>query len=217
MNRLIVDLEFKLDDGGQIGTIKGYGSTFGNVDLGKDRCMKGCFMDSLKSGMPAMFWQHDPGEPIGEWSDVSEDAKGLKVTGNLWLGKGIPKAEQAYMMLKANGPKGLSIGYRTRNASYDEKTGVRSLLQVDLKEISVVSFPMNEKAKVTSIKSHIADGLVPTIRDLEEILRDAGLSAKATTLILTKGYDAYQRDVGAPSDNGDVIAAIGTLINTLKA
>lgn len=218
MNVLITDfLELKIAaDAAEVGAFSGYGSTFGNVDQGKDKCMKGCFMESLKSGLPAMFWQHDPGEPIGEWTEVQEDGKGLKVSGKLWLGKGIPKAEQAYLMLKANGPKGLSIGYRTRNSTYDEKTGVRSLVQVDLKEISVVSFPMNEKAKIVSIKSQLTDGIVPTARDVEEILRDAGFSAKRAKAFMADGYKGIARDEQPSAVSAEIAQLIRNIHKNLN-
>lgn len=181
------------------GSFTGYGSTFGNVDLGKDICAKGCFAQALtdhstKGTLPAMYWMHDRSLPIGDYTAMKEDAKGLMVKGNLWLGKGIPEAERAYMMLKGTGPKGLSIGYIPKKVAYDDKKGTRTIEAADLMEVSVVGYGMNPKALVTSIKSTIADGHIPTIRDLEEVMRDAGLSKKQALALLSAGYKAIAWD-----------------------
>lgn len=148
--------------------------TFGNVDRGMDICAAGCFADSLKSmgtasnPHPPMLWQHYTDEPIGEWLEMVEDSKGLKVRGVLWLGKGIAKAEQAHLLLKSK-RGGMSIGYITRKALYDEKKGTRTLLAVELKEGSVVTFPMNEKARVTGVKSE-GDAQARTLAAISSML-----------------------------------------------
>lgn len=194
---LIVRLtEFKFDDSTP-GRFKGYGSTFGNVDLGKDICAKGCFTRTLKDHssagtMPAMYWMHNRSEPVGDWLDMSEDSKGLKVEGQLW--DDIENGRKAIRMLKGTGPKGLSIGYQTKRASYDDKKGTRTLEDVDLPEVSIVGYGMNPKALVTSIKSLCVDGQMPSIRDLEDFLRDAGMSHTQAKALLADGYKALKRD-----------------------
>ena len=212
-------LEFKADDSVK-GRFSGYGSTFGNVDLGNDVCEKGCFKKSLDSllsagSTPGLFWQHNPNEPIGEWTGVSEDAKGLKVEGQLWVGDGIPKAEQAYKMLKSTGPKGLSIGFNTVQATSGAKN-VRKIIEANLKEISIVTFPMNTKAGITSVKN--VDGSVISKRELEDILRDAGMSAREAKSLIAGGYDALIDD---PSRDAKAVeelkAAIIKNIQTLSA
>jgi len=215
MGHLIVPFLEVKEDASTPGRFKGYGSTFGNVDLGKDICAKGCFKRTLeehsKGGtLPAMYWMHDRKEPIGDWLDVREDSRGLVVEGQLWLEAGIENAKKAYMMMKGTGPKGMSIGYSTRKAEYDDKKGTRTLLDVDLPEVSIVGYGMNPKALVTSIKSHLADGIVPTVRDLEALLRDAGLSEKMAKTLLAKGYDGLRRD-GADEDakaNAEALKAL---------
>lgn len=202
MNTLLLPmLEFKLD-AEKPGRFKGYGSTFGNVDLGKDRCIKGCFERSLKEHkkngtLPAMYFMHDKGEPVGDWLDVAEDSKGLYVEGQLWTGDQETEcSRKSCNMLKGTGPKGLSMGYATKRFTFDQKTGVRDLEDVDLYEVSVVGYGMNPKAQVTHIKSLFADGIVPTIRDVEELLRDAGFSSAQAKALLAQGFKAVERDAG---------------------
>lgn len=217
-SKSIMVVEFKSEDVEASGIFKGYGSTFGNIDLGGDVCEKGCFDRTLKEHMkagtmPAMFWSHDSREPIGEWDEMDVDGKGLKLKGRLWIGKGIVKAEQAYLQMKSKGPKGLSIGYITRDSSRDEKTGVRKLKDLDLLEISPTPFPMNPKATVTAVKALLAaedDTLSP--RKAEEILRDVGFSGSdAKTFISKLGAWYKQRDAA-----DDLATRIKNLSNILK-
>jgi HK97 family phage prohead protease len=170
-------LEIKIDDK-EPGTFSGYGSTFGNIDRVNDICMMGCFTESLKQHnakgtLPAMLWMHDQAAPIGEWTEMVEDGKGLRVKGKLWIGRGIPEAEKAYAVLKSNQVKGLSVGYKTIKWSWNaDKQGVRNLEQLELGEVSVVGFsPANPKALVQSVKREdstdkiVADALKSIFHD----------------------------------------------------
>ena len=217
-------LELKVNDDAKkpAGSFSGYGSTFGNVDLGKDICVKGCFERSLlemkgEKVLPSLYWMHDARMPIGDWTSVEEDSTGLKVYGQLWIGKGIPQAEQAYNMLLGTGKKGLSIGYRTKKAGRDDKKNARTLLDVDLPEISVVGQGMNQKAIVDTVKM-FTDG-IPTIRDLEEILRDAGFSISQAKALLADGYKALCRDGEDEKQKADreLMEALSSLGKSLKA
>lgn len=190
----VVTFELKsLDEA--TGEFEGYGSTFGNVDLGGDIVAKGAFSETIsdhaKAGtMPAMLFSHDDQEPIGDWIEMSEDKRGLRMKGRLWVGKGIPKAEQAYMMLKGRSAKGLSIGYVTTDATPRDAKGIRTLKAVQLHEVSPTPFPMNPKATVSSVKTanRLPDNF--TKRDLENCLRDAGLSIAQSKALLASGYKA---------------------------
>ncbi len=200
MERLLTNLEIKsMDD--KTGVFVGYGSTFGNIDDGRDVVEKGAFDESMeehgKAGtMPGMFWSHQGNEPIGEWSSWKVDKTGLLMEGQLWTGKGIPKAEQAYLMLKSKGPKGLSIGYSIKEGGkrIDEKKQIRYLTKLGVGEVSPCPFPMNRKATIVAIKSDAtfafknADGTLITIRDFERILRDGGLSESEAKTLLAGGY-----------------------------
>ena len=135
------------------GTFSGYASVFGEVDLGKDVIERGAFARSIARKGPGgvrMLFQHDPAEPIGRWTRISEDEIGLHVEGQLTLGA--PRADEVYAHLKNRALDGLSIGFRTVRSQGDRKTGVRRILEADLWEISVVTFPMLPSARVVSVK-----------------------------------------------------------------
>ena len=222
MNSVLAPFSYKMDES-MPGRFEGYGSTFGNVDLGKDICVKGCFVRSLgdhsKGGtLPAMYWMHDRSEPVGDWLEMSEDSKGLRVVGQLWTGdKETEASRKAANLLRGTSAKGLSIGYGTKKYAYDQKTGVRSLEDVDLFEVSVVGYGMNPKALVTHIKSLTDDGEIPAIRDVERLLRDAGLSASQAKAILSGGYKALQRDVDGDEIHDDMVDLIAKLRESIKA
>jgi uncharacterized protein len=183
MNHMDFSLEVKaLDDAG---TFEGYASVFGNVDNGGDKVLPGAFVEGLayarRNGRTVkMLWQHDPDQPIGVWDDLAEDAKGLWGKGRLVME--VPKAREVHALMKAGAVGGLSIGYRTKEAA--PEGNVRLLKKLDLFEISVVTMPMNERAKVLTIK---ADGLEEiteklragdrlTEREFELMVKGLGLS-----------------------------------------
>jgi HK97 family phage prohead protease len=98
-----------------------------------------------------MLFQHDPNQPIGVWLDVREDAHGLYVKGRLTLD--VARAREVLALMRAGALDGLSIGYRTVRGRTDAGTGVRRLMEVDLWEISVVTFPMLPDARVSAVKT----------------------------------------------------------------
>jgi hypothetical protein len=212
-------LSFELKDLSADGSFEGYGAYFGNVDFGKDVIEKGAFdasVDEHKSNdsMPGLYFGHDEREPIGDWTGMKANARGLLMTGQLWIGKGIPKVEQTYMMLKSKGPKGLSIGYYTRKAKYDEKTGIRTLIDLDVKEVSVTPSPMNPKAKITAVKSLLLTKSSLTIREAEDFLRDVGkFSHSDAKAFLASVYSGFkQRDVA----DQDLLSVINNTLKILK-
>ena len=135
------------------GTVMGYASLFGEVDAARDMVMPGAFADSLRQRdirrIPMLF-QHDPAEPIGIWLELREDYRGLYARGRL-----IPevmRAREILALLRAGTADGLSIGFRTTRARVDPKTRVRKLFDVDLWEISIVTFPLLAGARVRAVK-----------------------------------------------------------------
>jgi len=165
------------------GVIEGYGSIFGNVDHGGDKVMPGAFTESLVKARQTgrsvkMLWNHDPSQPIGVWEDLAEDAKGLWGKGRLVMD--VPKAREVHALLRAKALDGLSIGYRTKAA--EPEGNVRLLKSLDLFEISPVTFAMNPRAKVTSVKSDdeimnkLRAGDRLTEREFETLVKGLGLS-----------------------------------------
>lgn len=136
------------------GTFEGYASLFGKVDLGRDVVERGAFAASLgKRGAGAirMLFQHDPNAPIGTWSEIREDARGLFVRGRLALQSA--RAREVHSLMKEGALDGLSIGFRTVRARTEAKTGIRRIVEVDLWEISVVTFPMLPEARIEAVKA----------------------------------------------------------------
>lgn len=156
----------------EAGAFSGYASLFGEVDLGKDRVERGAFLKSLARKGAAgirMLFQHDPAEPIGAWRLIREDSRGLYVEGV--LSDGVARAREVYQLMKSRALDGLSIGFQTVRAKSDAKTGIRHILEADLWEISVVTFPMLPGARIREVKDGSARrrGAAPTPRLLDAI------------------------------------------------
>ncbi|MBT4879665.1 MAG: HK97 family phage prohead protease [Alphaproteobacteria bacterium] len=136
------------------GVLKGYASVFDVIDAQKDRIAQGAFYSSLKrwqdSGQkPKLLWQHDTTELLGVWTCLKEDKRGLYGEAKLLLD--VQKAWEAYILLKEKALEGLSIGFETILSSFDENKHVRTLHQVELYEISLVTFAANTAARVHHI------------------------------------------------------------------
>lgn len=131
--------------------------------------------------MPAMLWQHSADHPIGIWTEMVEDEKGLRIKGQLALET--VKGKEAHALLKMGALNGLSIGFMSKQWAYDRETDVRTLTEIDLWEVSLVTFPANEKARVTNVKS--SEDLA-TPKDAERALRDAGFSKSDATAFVSR-------------------------------
>jgi Escherichia/Staphylococcus phage prohead protease len=132
--------------------IEGYASLFDTSDQGGDIVQKGAYGVSLKAlaaqaRKVKMLWQHDPGQPIGVWDEVREDARGLYVKGRLL--DSVARGREAAALIAAGAIDGLSIGYRTVVAGKDDK-GRRLLSELELWEVSLVTFPMLPSARVAA-------------------------------------------------------------------
>lgn len=131
------------------GLICGYASLFDAPDMAGDVVLRGAFAASLarrRPGAVRMLWQHDPGQPVGRWLDIREDARGLFVRGQLNLG--VRRAAELYALVRQGALDGLSIGFRAAEASRDAVSGMRRLRRIDLWEISLVTFPMQPGARL---------------------------------------------------------------------
>ena len=149
---------------------EGYASVFGSRDGAGDIVAPGAFTASLRKRGPGgvrMLYQHFAHEPIGVWDTIREDARGLYVRGSLILD--VERARDVQALLREGALGGLSIGFKTQRARKDVN-GVRTLLQVDLWEISVVTFPLLEAANVTAVGAK-GSALARQIRDMTAVLK----------------------------------------------
>ncbi|PPD19073.1 MAG: HK97 family phage prohead protease [Methylocystis sp.] len=147
--------ELPLLQANEAGAFSGYASLFGVVDSGGDMVMAGAFARSLiKRGASGvkMLWQHQAAEPIGLWASIIEDSRGLKVEGRLDLS--VARAREALSLMRKGAIDGLSIGFRTLRATTEKSSGVRRLHEIDLWEISVVTFPMLSQARIGAVKQN---------------------------------------------------------------
>ena len=145
--------EAPLTDIAADGTFAGYASLFGVADLARDVVERGAFAGSLRQRGPAgirMLYQHDPATPIGTWTEIREDRRGLFVRGR--LAGGTTKGREVHALMRAGALDGLSIGFRTVKARTDPGRGTRHIVEADLWEISVVTFPMLPGARVEQVK-----------------------------------------------------------------
>ena len=202
---------------GDTGEFEGYGSVFDNVDRGDDICVRGCFAASIRdrgAGGIKMLYHHRTDQVIGVWNEMREDDRGLYCKGRLLLT--IEKGREAYELMKAEAIDGLSIGYRTIRDEWDREKNVRRLLEVDLREVSVVTFPMNELATIQLVKGD----KLPSEREFETFLkRDAGFSAQQAKRIVSSGYKSLlaERDAGGGDDEYDsILGSIAKLASAMK-
>lgn len=192
------------------GSFEGYASTFGNVDQGMDIVERGAFANSIAARKPKMLWQHDVRQVIGVWDEMKEDERGLFVRGRLL--KDVRLGREAMALMRAGALDSMSIGYRVKEAAEDGGGRVRRLLEVDLFEVSLVTFAMNEAATVTAVKS------ITTEREFEAFLRDAGYSRKEAAAITLHGFKAItgQRDAGADEAQAQGLQALSEQIRLLQ-
>lgn len=209
-----LELELKREPD-EDGVFEGYASVFGIVDQGMDVVERGAFTKSLSQRKPKMLWQHDTEKVIGVWDEVREDERGLYVKGRLL--RDIEKGREAMALLRAGAIDSMSIGYRTVESIPEANGRVRKLTEVDLFEVSLVTFPMLPDAKVTAVKS------IETPRDFERFLRDAGFSRKQSVAITNHGFkaiqdqrDAVEEEPVEQVDFGPLLAKLGQLQETLR-
>lgn len=201
------------------GEFEGYASTFGNVDQGGDIVVRGAFKKSLRKikkekRLIPMLWQHDQREPIGVYKSIVEDENGLKVHGQINLAAGALE-RRAYEHLKAGALGGMSIGYRMLPGTYeyDADERVTLLKQIDLREISLVTMPMNIEARVGDVKADLEEirgrlskGEPLTSREWEKLMQDEFGLSKSQAMIAVKvnslGKDGL-RESGTEKQTGD--------------
>lgn len=169
------------------GVFAGYASVFNVVDDQFDVILPRAFGHSIQSRTQdiKLLWQHKADEPIGYFTQVVEDEHGLFVEGRLLLD--VERAKEAHALLKSGALKGMSIGYSIVKAHFDENEGVRYIEEVDLWEVSLVTFPANVNATVAYVKGSDAPR---DIRSFERFLRESGYSRNEAKMIACKGFNS---------------------------
>lgn len=193
---------------GRSGSFEGYASVFNGVDAYGDTIAPGAYKDTLatRKRPPLMLLGHNPGRVIGKWTGLAEDSKGLHVRGELTPGH--TDAEDTAASLRHGAMGGLSIGYRLPEGGFRDLGGnakageaQRALIKIDLVEISVVSMPADDDARIDfeSVKSMI-EGL-NSIREVDEFLRDVGgFSKSGATALLSRIKAITQGDPGETAE-----------------
>lgn len=216
MDLKYIDRPFEVKAVDEKGIFEGHGSVFGNVDSYSEIVAAGAFAESLAGWkaagrLPPVLWQHRAGEPVGPYLEMSEDPHGLFVRGQL-LVDDVVRAKEARALMKAKAVNGLSIGFVTREDSYDKVTGIRTLLKVDLWEVSIVTFPANALAQISRVKSAI--DTLESLADVERLMRERGFSkAEAVALV------SRIKSVGSRSDSddaGDLLPGLQLLQKSLQ-
>lgn len=228
LNCRLVDVKLAPSDNADSMTFSGYGAVFGNVDAYGDVIEPGAFAKFLsdasegKQAWPAMLLQHggwgmsaEDLTPIGVWTDLSEDGKGLKVSGQL---ADTPRGREVHQLLKMT-PRpaidGLSIGYVAKEWEPRTKPDEprRRLKRIDLMEISPVTFPANAQARVGSVKS-FED--FQSLSDVEHLLRDVGgFSHREAKTLIARIKALSSRDAGG-NEVAAVAAALSRNTRTLR-
>lgn len=216
MKTLDVALDLKQADVQADGTFRGYGSVFGTVDSYNEIVAPGAFTKSLKSwgkrgSMPSLLWQHDATQPIGIYTSAAEDSRGLLLEGQLALDT--VKGKEAYALLKMGALNGLSIGYVATEWTTNAKSGITTLDVIDLWEVSLVTFPANSDARIDVVKSALNSGTLPSLKDFEGFLREAGFSRTEAAAIAGKGlrHLLSQREADTPRN-----ASLADLLSTIS-
>ncbi len=207
-----LDTPLKIKSVSDSGEFSGYGSVFGVKDSYSDIVVPGAFKDSLqrwqkKDKLPAMLWQHRMDEPVGVYTKMEEDDEGLYVEGRLLIDAD-PLAKRAHAHMKAGSISGLSIGYNLNDYEWDKEKGAWILKEIDLWEISLVTFPANDEARISDVKNALSRGETVSPKQIERVLRDVGLSRSQAKAFMSEGFSALkQRD----ADNEAAAEALKTL------
>lgn len=208
----LFDATMEIKEVTEEGEFEGYGAIFNIVDQGGDVILPGAFTNSLESIPPQrvkMLWQHNPSEIIGKYTEIREDGRGLYCKGKIFTD--LKRGAECHKLMREGAIEGLSIGYRAKEFSLSNSRDDewrRKLSEVELREVSVVTFPMNEMAGIVAVKK---SGELPTEREFERwLVRDAGLSARDAKVVISRGYKSLQdvRDAGSGDDEVGLAEAL---------
>lgn len=217
LDRIDVPFEIKgfHDDDEDFFVFEGFASTFGNLDLVDDIVMPGAFRESIEKQFPVILWQHNPHEPIGVPLELRENEQGLFLKAKLPKNDSFVSGRVA-PQLRIGSIKAMSIGFRVLDEEFDEDNPrIRRIKKVHLAEISLVTFPANPQAAITSVKTIDDINNIKTVREFEKALRDAGFSKSAAETAASSKFNESLR--GEPvSDEIDLKNALASITKTLS-
>jgi HK97 family phage prohead protease len=200
------ELDFALDTKAvnDDGYIEGLAVGYGNLDRGGDIVLPGAIRMAGKT-LPMLMY-HDQKRPAGVWTEFTETADGLLAKGRFSMST--RNGKEAHGLVKDGALGGLSMGYQALKHRIVGKA--RHLAEVALHEVSLVTIPMNEKTLVTSVKDILDGGQLPSVREFEDFLRDAGgFSKSLATAIAAKATPHLRGEPEAKAD--DVLAFLNSL------
>lgn len=211
MKRKVRDFNLDVKEVSEDGEFSGYASVYDVIDAYREVVAPGAFANSLrkwnsKGRFPPALWQHRAGEPIGPFTLMREDNQGLYVEGKLLVDE-VQRAREARALMKAKAIGGMSIGFNVVVEEYNSQEKLLTLKEIDLWEVSIVTFPANEAAQVEMIKSHFAGGM-PNVREFEDFLREAGFSKSHAAAIASHGLGRLLREAESQNKGGVDVKSI---------
>src|SRR6478736_3943797 len=208
LKRKTRDFGLEVKDVSEAGQFSGYASVYDTIDSYGEVVAPGAFAASLrdwkaKGRFPPALWQHDRTQPVGPFTKMEEDAKGLYVEGKL-LVDDVQRAREARALMQAGAISGMSIGFDVVAEEHDSKAKLITLKEINLWEVSIVTFPANKEAQIEAVKSlmdDIRDGHgLPSLKQFEGFLREAGFSNLQSKAIASKGLGPLLREVESGDD-----------------
>jgi len=148
LDRIVIETKFVANDTGEI---EGLAWPFGSPDRVGDVIEKGAFAGAILP-LPMLFG-HDGDDPVGAWNEATEAADGLRLKGRLLVGE-VRRADEVCALVKAGAVRGLSVGFITKKSA-PRSDGGRTISELELLEVSLVTIPMHPGARVTSAKTAV--------------------------------------------------------------
>lgn len=195
LSKMIGACEIQVKANGNERTFTAYGNVKNVRDHAGDVAVDGCYQKSIErhkanGTTPKLLWSHNPFDPpLGKIKTLEEDSKGLLFGGKI---SKTPRGDEIYELAKDEAIDQFSIGYLINQERWNSDKAVNELVEIDVKEISFVNFACNEESVLQDIKSEIMNGDMPTKRELQNLLRECGLSRKQASTIA----DHYNPETG---------------------
>ena len=196
LNNPLETCELKFSDDGS-GEFSGYGSVFGSLDTKLDTILEGAYAEAIAAGMPKMFVNHAHLMiPPGDWVEAKEDSIGLLLRGVIDLKHHL--GPSLHSAMKRGAMDGLSIGFNVPKGGSKKVDGARVIKKIDLVEVSVVTFPADSAARITSVKAEINE--IDSIRDAELFLRDSGVFSRSMATAFVSHVKAIAQRDSVPAE-----------------